>query len=234
MTTNTALRPIDTSIECVLFDLDGTLIDTAADFVVVLNRLLEQHQRPTLSGNTITACVSDGAKALIRLGFDIDHTDAQFTPLLEQLLSDYHQQLLHTQASPYPGILSLLDKFERSNIQWGIVTNKPEKYSIRLLEKLQLLERCGVLICPDQVEFSKPHPESLFLACEKLDCDIQRTVYLGDHIRDMQAAKNADIIAIAASYGYLSDTDKVDEWNADFIVSSANQIEALLKILNFK
>jgi 2-phosphoglycolate phosphatase len=227
------MQALNTSIECVLFDLDGTLIDTAEDFQMVLNLMLDQSGRPRIAATQIRQTVSNGARALIKLAYEIEESDAGFEDLLQQLLAHYYEQLQVTRATAYPGILSLLDQLEASGIHWGIVTNKPEKYSRLLLEKLDLLYRCQVLVCPEHVSAKKPHPEPLLLAVEKLDCDIERTVYLGDHLRDMQATKNADIIAIAARYGYLEDGARIEEWNADFIIDSASDTANLLSILKF-
>jgi phosphoglycolate phosphatase len=227
------METLNTSIECVLFDLDGTLIDTAADFQKVLDMMLDQTDRPRLTSTEVNQTVSNGARALVQLAFAIEESHEDFDKLLQQLLDHYYEQLKVTEATPYPGVLQLLEQLEASDIHWGIVTNKPEKYSRLLLENLNLLKRCQVLICPEHVSAKKPHPEPLLLACEKLGCDIERTVYLGDHVRDMQAAKNADIIAIAARYGYLEVDAKVEEWNADFIIDSAADTASLLSILKF-
>lgn len=226
-------QELETSIECVLFDLDGTLIDTAADFVKVVNLLLAEHDKPAIAAESICHTVSDGARALVKLAFDIEEGHRDFPALNQRLLDLYYEQLATTEAELYPGIDQLLGKLERQQIPWGIVTNKPEKYSIVLLEKLGLTERCGVLICPDHVTERKPHPEPILLACQKLGCGTERTVYIGDHIRDIQAAKNADVIAIAAAYGYLAVDARVEEWYADFILQSADQTESLLTLLKF-
>ncbi|MBL4571901.1 MAG: HAD-IA family hydrolase [Gammaproteobacteria bacterium] len=224
---------LETSIECVLFDLDGTLIDTAPDFTLVVNKLLAEHNKEALSHETIHLNVSNGARALVKNAFDIDETHDSFADLLERLLDLYFDQLDSTVATLYPGLDDLLSQLEEQNIPWGIVTNKPEKFSVRLLEKLHLSSRCSVLVCPDHVTETKPHPEPILLALEKLGCDSERTVYLGDHIRDIQAAKNADVIAIAAAYGYLAADAKVEEWYADFILQSSEQTTSLLNLLKF-
>lgn len=226
-------QPLETSIECVLFDLDGTLIDTAADFVKSVNLLLEENGRPAIASKPIRQTVSDGARALVKLAFAIDESHEDFSALNQRLLDIYYQQLKSTEACLYPGLDELLTKLEQQQIPWGIVTNKPEKYSLLLLEKLQLLQRCGVLICPEHVTERKPNPEPILLACQRLGCDTERTVYIGDHIRDIQAAKNADVIAIAAAYGYLSAESKIEDWSADFILQSADQTESLLNLLKF-
>jgi len=225
--------PLQTSIECVLFDLDGTLIDTAPDFIKVVQRLLAENDKPPLSPTSIRQRVSDGARALVKLAFGIEEQDSQFDSLNQRLLELYYEQLEDTEASLYPGLDEFLQKLEASEIPWGIVTNKPEKYTVRLLQKLNLLDRCKTLICPEQVTNRKPHPEPILLACERLGCDTERTVYFGDHIRDIQAAKNADVIAIAVAYGYISEDTKVEDWYADFILQSADQAEGLLNLLKF-
>ena len=225
--------PLQTSIECVLFDLDGTLIDTAPDFVAVVKQLLAEHRKPPLSRDSIYHTVSDGARALVKLAFGIDEDHAEFVELTQRLLHLYYQQLQVTDAALYPGLDGLLAKLERQQIPWGIVTNKPEKYTSLLLDKLNLRSRCGTLVCPDHVSQRKPHPEPILLACRQLGVGTERTVYIGDHRRDIEAAKNADVIAIAAAYGYLARDTKIEQWMADFILHSPDQTEALLNSLKF-
>ncbi len=224
---------LQTSIECVLFDLDGTLIDTAADFRLVLNQLLQEHSKTSLPIEAVHRTVSDGARALVKLAFEIDEDQADFPALHQRLLELYYNQLNSTEAALYPGLDSLLQQLEAQEIPWGIVTNKPEKYSIRLLAQLQLTHRYSVLVCPDHVSETKPDPEPILLALQKLGCNSERAVYIGDHVRDVQAAKNADVIAVAAAYGYLSENTKVEEWYADFILHSPEQTTTLLNLLKF-
>lgn len=225
--------PLETSIECVLFDLDGTLVDTAPDFDTVLNKLLSENQKDPISSDLIYQSVSDGARALVRLGFGIDESDESFANLNQRLLDLYFEELTETKAVLYPGMERLLSRIEQVDIKWGIVTNKPEKYTLKLLEKLNLLERCQSVVCPDHVTHSKPHPEPILLACEQLNVGTERVVYLGDHIRDIQAAKNADVIAIAAAYGYLGKDAKAEDWYADFVIRESTQVESLLTLLKF-
>ena len=224
---------LNTSIECVLFDLDGTLIDTAPDFEQVVNTLLQEQGRPPIDPNLIGQTVSNGARALVTLAFTIEQDHADFDRLHQRLLALYLEQIRQTRATLYPGMEQLLDNLEAANIPWGIVTNKPEKYSQLLLENMALLHRCKSLVCPDHVQETKPHPEPILLACQQLDVDTERTVYLGDHLRDIQAAKNADVIAIAAAYGYLAADARVEEWYADFILQAPEQAESLLNLLRF-
>ena len=225
--------PIESSIECVLFDLDGTLVDTAPDFIKVVNRLLAEQGKPEIDSKLIYQTVSDGARALVKLAFSITEEHEDFSELNQRLLDLYYEQIQETEALLYPGMADLLTGLEEAAIPWGIVTNKPEKYTRVLLEKLRLLERCKSMICPEHVTDRKPHPEPILLACQQLNCATERTVYIGDHIRDIQAAKNADVIAIAAAYGYLAADARIEEWYADFILHSPNQAESLLNLLKF-
>ena len=224
---------LDTSIECVLFDLDGTLIDTAPDFFKVVNQLAAENSRESVSREQINQTVSDGARALVRLTFDIEENHPEFADLNQRLLDLYYEQLGHTESILYPGMPQLLQALQENDIPWGIVTNKPQLYSVKLLEELGLADNCKTLVCPDHVQERKPHPEPIFLALQQLQVGTERTVYLGDNIRDIQAAKNADVIAIAASYGYLSADAKVEEWYADFILQSPEQAINLLNMLKF-
>ncbi len=224
---------LNTSIDCVLFDLDGTLIDTAPDFIYALNTLLSEEGKPSVDTKQIRQTVSDGARALVKLGFDEAEDSPQFEALLARLLALYLEQLSSTQAVLYSGLDELLHELERAGIPWGIVTNKPRLYAEALLTQMDLLERCPVLVCPDDVQAKKPNPESLLLALEKVNRDTERCVYFGDHIRDMQAAKNADVIAIAATYGYLSENTDATQWPADFILKQPEQAINLLNLLKF-
>lgn len=224
---------LDTSIECVLFDLDGTLIDTAPDFVEVVTRLCAENKRPAVASEHIYQTVSDGARALVKLAFAIDESHDDFDRLNQRLLDIYEEQIGQSRSQLYPGLDQLLTKLEAEKIPWGIVTNKPLRYAEALLQTMQLDKRCASLICPDHVSERKPHPEPILLACQQLQADTERTVYIGDHIRDIQAAKNADVIAIAAAWGYLPADAQVEEWYADFILRKPEQFEALLKTLKF-
>ena len=227
------MSSVRTGLECVLFDLDGTLIDTAADFVQVLNVMADEESVARVDASRITQTVSDGARGLVRLVFSLEAGQADFDRLLQRLLDLYYEQLLNTRAELYPGLDALLKNLEANGVHWGIVTNKPEKYTLRLLEQLQLATRCSILICPDHVSNKKPHPEPLLLACERLACNIEKTAYVGDHIRDMQAAKSADLIAIAAAYGYPGENQNIEDWHADFVVQVPQDLEKLLGMLQF-
>ncbi len=210
-------------IRAVMFDLDGTLLDTAPDFVVVVNQLLAEQQRPSLAADTIRAGVSNGSKALIRIAFSIDETNTQFEPLRQRLLELYLAHIA-VYTIPFPGINELLDKLADNNIAWGIATNKPATYTLPLMAALDIQPAPASVICPDHVARSKPDPESLFLASKQLGCAPDEIIYIGDHRRDIDCGKGAGSITIAAAYGYIDEGDDPASWNADYCVHHANEI----------
>ena len=210
-------------IRAVMFDLDGTLLDTAPDFVVVVNQLLAEQQRPSLAADTIRAGVSNGSKALIKIAFSIDETNTQFEPLRQRLLELYLAHIA-VYTIPFPGINELLDKLADNNIAWGIATNKPATYTLPLMAALDIQPAPASVICPDHVARSKPDPESLFLASKQLGCAPDEIIYIGDHKRDIDCGKGAGSITIAAAYGYVDEGDDPANWNADYCVNHANEI----------
>lgn len=218
------------SVRAVIFDLDGTLLDTAPDFVVVLNQLLEENQRGPLPADTIRASVSNGARALVNLGFGIDPTHTDFEKLRERLLELYTQHIaVFTQ--PFPGIPELLATLEANNISWGIATNKPSAYTHLLLKSLTFNPPPVSIICPEDVTQRKPHPESIFLASQHVGCTPAEIIYVGDHKRDIDCGRDAGAITIAAAYGYIEAGDDINSWGADYRVNHANEIWPLVESL---
>lgn len=214
--------------KAVLFDLDGTLLDTAADFADVVQQMTVQAARPAIEFMAIHKTVSNGARALVELAFEIQPGHPDFEERFETLLSLYAQRILTTKATLYPGMDTLLLQLEKAGIPWGIVTNKPERFSRPLLESLGLSSRCSTLICPDHVSQSKPHPEPLLLACKQLNINPQDAIYVGDHPRDIDAGRAAGMYTIAVRYGYLPDTPPVEQWQADLVVESVEHIRQRL------
>ena len=153
-----------TAITSVLFDLDGTMVDTAADFAAVLDEMTSAAGIPPVSAEAVHQTVSNGARALVELAFGIDDSDSRFKALHTRLLALYGERIPQTRSTLYPGMERLLRLLEQRGIHWGVVTNKPEQFSIPLLRSLGLLERCQTLICPEHVTFTKPHPRRMGLA----------------------------------------------------------------------
>lgn len=225
-------QPFPIVVTNVLFDLDGTLVDTAADFAAVLDTMTDASMRPRVALEAVHQTVSSGARALVELAFGINSTHAEFKVRHEELLALYGAQIKNTQSTLYPGVTELLALLEHRGIKWGVVTNKPERFSIPLLSKLDLLERCQTLICPEHVTYTKPHPEPLLLACTQLGCLPETGIYVGDHPRDITSGIEAGMFTIAAAYGYLPATPPVESWGADIVVTAAAQITQLLTATN--
>ncbi|MFT7186617.1 MAG: 2-phosphoglycolate phosphatase [Pseudohongiellaceae bacterium] len=220
-----------TSPEAILFDLDGTLVDTSADFVLVLNSLREKYNFPALPAQLIRDTVSNGARALTKLAFGEETGPIEFEAKRLELLELY-AEIVGDQAQLFDGMNEVLCHFEALNIPWGIVTNKPRRFTNILLEKLSLSARSAITLCPDDVVKAKPDPESLFLACTRLQCKPQNTVYVGDHERDIIAGKAAAMKTVAARYGYILDKKKVSCWQADYEIDHPSELISLFINLN--
>lgn len=215
-------------LKAVLFDLDGTLLDTGPEFYHIALQLLEKHAVAPLDYEEFRETVSDGARGMVKTAFRIDEIDPRFELLRKEFLELYTQQLA-TRTELFAGMNDVLDFAEGNGMSWGVVTNKPSAFAEPLLKKLNLLERCAVLVCPDHVSVSKPNPEGLYLACDKIGCSIDEAIYLGDHRRDIDSAHNARMTSIACSFGYVHGDDPCENWNADYIVHDALQIISILQ-----
>ncbi|PCK10206.1 MAG: phosphoglycolate phosphatase [Alteromonadaceae bacterium] len=218
------------SLRAVFFDLDGTLLDTAPDLGGALNRLLDVKGKTRIADDIVRNEVSNGAYALIELGFGAKIGD-QKTEALRQELLDIYTANIAVLTTAFPGIKNLIEKLASENILWGIATNKPWVYTEPLLKHFQFASEPQCVICPEHVKTRKPDPESLYLACEQAGCSIAEAVYIGDHERDIQCGQRAEMTTIAASYGYIADKNLVLQWGADYCVSSADEIWPILKTL---
>lgn len=215
-------------IDAVLFDLDGTLLDTAPEFAVVVNQLRAEHGMAALPFAAIRRTVSHGARALVSLAFEIEPETAGFEALRLRLLELYAANLA-SNTRVFPGIGDVLGFLSQRQIPWGVITNKPSQYAKPLLDAMAFAVPCATLVCPDHVSQSKPHPEPMLLACRQLGCRPEHSVYVGDHRRDIEAGSAAGMLTIAAAYGYVDEQDPADSWAADHIVASAADISALLR-----
>lgn len=215
------------TLKAVLFDLDGTLVDTADEFVPVVQALRAEHGREAMDPQRIRASVSNGARALVSLGLDLSEDAPEFESKRLRLLELY-SEVLGSLAKPYPGITQLLAKLEQRGIAWGICTNKPRIYTEPLLQRLNLQPRAGSVVCPDDVTDRKPHPESLYLNCRELDCAPHEAIYVGDHLRDIEAGRRAGMYTIAAAYGYIEPDDNPHGWGADALVERSTDLSDLI------
>ena len=202
------------TLRAVIFDLDGTLVDTADEFVPVVQALRAEHGREPMDPARIRASVSSGARALVSLGLNIPEDAPEFERNRLRLLELY-SEVLGTIATPYPGIESLLARLQAQGVAWGISTNKPRAYTAPLLQKLNIQPPPGSVVCPDDITNRKPHPESLYRNCRDLDCAPHEAIYVGDHLRDIEAGRGAGMYTIAASYGYIEPGDDPQLWGSN-------------------
>jgi len=208
------------TMPAILFDLDGTLLDTAADFTRVLNEMRAAYGDPPLPFEAVRERVSDGARAMVSLGFLVGEDDPLFETRRQEFLRRYEQQLA-VDTALFPGMEEVLAFIEASGTPWGIVTNKPALYTDKILLALGLAARCGAAICPDHVTHRKPHPEALYLACKQLRQPVYDAIYVGDHRRDIEAGRRAGMTTVAAAWGYSHADDPPQAWGADHVVANA-------------
>ncbi|WP_427977653.1 phosphoglycolate phosphatase [Agarivorans sp.] len=208
----------------VLFDLDGTLLDTAPDLGAAANFVLSQHQQAPLSLEQARQLSSHGAIGLLKAGFGEAWAEQAQNQLRQQLL-DYYQQYICQGTDFFPGIRQALQWLNQQQIPWGVVTNKPEHLSKLLLAHFVEFEQSAVLIGGDTLAQRKPDPAPMLLACEKLGIAPQHCLYVGDAERDIEAGRNSNMTTLLALWGYLSEQDKIEQWQADLHCSKSEQLQ---------
>lgn len=216
----------------VLFDLDGTLIDTAKDFIRIIQQMAQQQGLARLDDDLIRSQVSEGGRAMVHLLYPQLALDSAELWQYRQQFLDIYEQNICVDTTLFDGMNELLLDLEQRGIAWGIVTNKPRYLTELLLKSLNLTERCAVLVCPEDVSKTKPDPEPMYLACKQLDIAPEQCIYVGDHPRDIDAGRNAQMYTILASYGYLplERRDDLLSWQADEIVADVATLhQAILK-----
>jgi len=210
----------------ILFDLDGTLVDTAHDLAYALNLQRMQHGLAELPLDVIRPYASHGSKGLLAIGFDLSDEDDAFVSMRDEYLAIY-DQVLTRKPILFDGISELLVTLEANNIPWGVVTNKPRRFTQPLMQSIGLLTRAACVISGDDAARPKPYPDTLLMACKQAGVNPQQCWYVGDAERDIQAGKAAGMQTVVALYGYLSDTDQPEAWGAD------QAIQAPLDLLAF-
>ena len=210
-------------IRTVLFDLDGTLADTAPDLAHALNELLKEEQRQPLPYETIRPEVSHGATALVKLGFGLTLGDKDFERLRQRFLTLYSENLCrHTR--PFAGIEPLLQALQQQHINWGVVTNKPAFLTDPLVASLKLAPAPVCVVSGDTTANRKPHPEPMLLACTQAGSQPRECLYVGDAERDIQAGKHAGMKTLVALFGYISKNEIPQNWGADGMICAPLEI----------
>ncbi|MDN6308137.1 HAD family hydrolase [Psychrobacter sp.] len=223
-------------VKAVLFDLDGTLIDTAADFVRIIRNMSDENGWQAPPEADIRAQVSAGASAMVQLMLrhneQATFSEAELLEFRQQFLDDYEAEIC-VDSCVFFALEEVLKTLEAKRVPWGIVTNKPRYLAEQLLSKMELEERCAALVCPDDVARSKPDPEPMYMALEKLGIPrgaAGSVLYVGDHIRDIQAGNAAGMPTILAAYGYIPPEyqKSFKKWGANYIVETPEQLNTLL------
>lgn len=215
-------------LKALLFDLDGTLVDTAPDMVGSVNRLLRKHGKAEVDYGTASKLVSNGARALLEFGFGTAQSDAVMARLIDEFLSDY-QLHIADQSKLYPGIQECLELCQEHSLPWGVVTNKPLSLSRALLDGLDLLTDCKILLGGDSLPVKKPDPAPLLHCCMALHLAASECIYVGDHERDIVAGNAAGMDSAVALWGYIDSSQQPDEWRANYLIREPAGLTKLVR-----
>jgi 2-phosphoglycolate phosphatase len=216
------------AVRGVLFDLDGTLIDSAPDLAGAANRLRADHGLAALPLETLRPLVGSGARGMVGAAFGVAPGEPRFESLRDAFLAHYEAGLLE-RTHPFAGVPELLSALEADGMAWGIVTNKATRFTTPIVSGLGLLTRAAVLVCGDTTPHAKPHPEPLWHAARAMGLAPESVVYVGDDLRDAQAARAAGMRMLAATWGYLGVGESVHDWGADALVDAPSQVLAWLR-----
>ena len=211
----------------ILFDLDGTLVDTAHDLAYALNLQRERHGLAALPLDIIRPFASHGSKGLLSVGFNLTPEEDSFPAMREEYLALY-DQVLTRQPILFDGIAELLAQLDKRNEPWGVVTNKPRRFTQPLMQNIGLLQRAACVVSGDDAPRPKPYPDTLLLACEQAKVSPETCWYVGDAERDIQAGKAAGMRTVVALYGYLDVIDKPAEWGADKSINTPLEVLELI------
>lgn len=206
-----------------LFDLDGTLADTAPDLARALNRVRAAHRLAPMPVETTRSYTSSGARGLLKVGFGLEPGDERYDALRLQFLEFYAAEIC-VDTRLFEGMAELLDQLDRDRLPWGVVTNKAERFTLPLLQGLRLGGRAACVVGGDTAARAKPHPDPLLHAAAALQLPPAACLYVGDDVRDVQAARAAGMRVLAAKYGYLGDGGAIESWQADAIIDHPREV----------
>jgi N-acetyl-D-muramate 6-phosphate phosphatase len=205
-----------------LFDFDGTLADTAPDLAAAVNAMRVERGMAPLAPASVRPYASMGARGLLRIGFGMTPEHADYIAMRDEFLERYAQALcVHTRL--FPGMVELVEELGARDIAWGIVTNKATRFTALLVQDLGVSPAC--VVCGDSTPHLKPHPAPLLLAAQQLELPAAECLYVGDDLRDIQAARAAGMRCVAVEYGYHgTDNPGPAAWNADAVISHPSQL----------
>ena len=211
----------------ILFDLDGTLVDTAPDLGYALNLQRELHGLTHLPMEAIRPFASHGSKGLLRIGFDLTPEDETFEEMRVEYL-DLYDQVFTRSPVLFDGVEELLAKLHQRDIKWGVVTNKPRRFAAPLIDSMQLITPMACLVCGDDAPLPKPAPDTLLMACKQSLVKPECCFYVGDAERDIEAGNAASMKTVVALWGYIDTTDKPMKWGADFEINHPLELITLI------
>jgi phosphoglycolate phosphatase len=220
---NSAAPAADLRIRLVLFDLDGTLVDTADDLAAAVNRCQDGRGLPLTPPPELRPWTSHGARGLIRRAFGLEPADAGYDELRTEFL-DHYERALCVHSRLYDGVAQTLQAIEASNRQWGVVTNKPARFTRPLLRALDLERRAACVVSGDTAARPKPDPAPILCALTECRCDPGASIYVGDDLRDIQAGRAAGVGTVAAAYGYSASLADVNQWQADLVIQKPQDL----------
>ena len=205
------------AIRAVLFDLDGTLIDSAPDLAGAANRLRAEHGLPPLPYEALRPMVGAGARGMLGVAFGVAPGEPRFEALREAFLALYQRDMLR-ETRVFDGVERLLQWLEGAGLPWGIVTNKHERFALPVVAGLGLRERAACLVAGDTTPHAKPHPGPLLEAARRAGVPPEACVYVGDDLRDVQAGRAAGMATLDNSWGYMGQGESIADWGADDII----------------
>lgn len=217
-------------LKAVLFDLDGTLVNTAPDMVGALNRVLQKNNQPPADINEASKQVSNGGRALIEFGFGKSSDETKTKQLVDDFLNTYHAHVCDD-SHLYDHLLEALNYCEANGLKWGVITNKPLELAKGVMDGLNLLDRCAILLGGDSLPVKKPDPVPMLHACMVLNLAPSQCLYIGDHERDIEAANAAGMDSAAALWGYIPENEAPDNWGAKYLVRQPSGLINLIKDL---
>ncbi|MCM2492349.1 phosphoglycolate phosphatase [Burkholderia glumae] len=220
--------PALAACDAVLFDLDGTLADTAPDLAGAVHQMQRERGLPETPLDALRPLASAGARGLLGGGFGIAPGAPEYEAMRVEFLANYAAAIC-VKTTLFPGIAELLDALDARGVRWGIVTNKATRLTEPLVALLGLAPRAATVVCGDTTAHSKPHPAPLLHAAEQMGIAPQRIVYVGDDLRDIQAGTAAGMATIAAAYGYCGDGAPPETWQAQHFAATTDALHVLLR-----
>jgi len=206
-------------IKAVLFDLDGTLIDSAPDLAAAADRLRLDRGLPELGLSLYRPHTGTGARGMLKIAFQMEPEHPEFIDLREEFFKNYERNLV-VNTRPFDGVKELIESLNDRSLAWGIVTNKSARFTDPIVRQIPLLTQAKTVISGDTTAHAKPHPAPILEAMKRMGLRAEECVYIGDDERDIVAGKAAGVKTVAAGYGYLGEAGDIANWNADVNIYS--------------